>query len=168
MITVGPPDVTALRAGLEQRILVAKRDALELARVLGPQYIRGNFRRQEGPRGPWKKTIRGGRIFFDRQGRMEKGVTAETRGDTVWIGAGEATSAYNAIHNFGGYIRPHIIRPKNKQALFWKGAKHPVKLVLWPGATMPQREFMYLRDQDRNFLRRAMQDLFVKRLNGGR
>ena len=28
---------------------------------------------------------------------------------------------------------PHIIRPKNKKALFWKGAEHPMKLVHHPG-----------------------------------
>jgi len=29
---------------------------------------------------------------------------------------------------------PHIIRPKNKKALYWRGAKHPVKLVHHPGS----------------------------------
>ena len=28
---------------------------------------------------------------------------------------------------------PHIIRPKNKKALFWSGANHPVKEVNHPG-----------------------------------
>lgn len=32
---------------------------------------------------------------------------------------------------------PHIIRPKNKKALYWKGAKHPVKAAHHPG-TRPQ------------------------------
>ena len=30
--------------------------------------------------------------------------------------------------------RPHVIRPKNKKALYWKGAKIPVKLVNHPGS----------------------------------
>ena len=30
--------------------------------------------------------------------------------------------------------RSHIIRPKNKKALYWKGAKHPVKQVNHPGS----------------------------------
>ena len=30
--------------------------------------------------------------------------------------------------------KPHIIRPKNKKALYWKGAKRPVKLVNHPGS----------------------------------
>ena len=28
---------------------------------------------------------------------------------------------------------PHIIRPRNKKALYWPGAEHPVKLVHHPG-----------------------------------
>lgn len=30
--------------------------------------------------------------------------------------------------------RPHIIRAKNKKALYWKGASHPVKQVNHPGS----------------------------------
>lgn len=29
--------------------------------------------------------------------------------------------------------KPHVIRPKNKKALFWKGAAHPVRIVHHPG-----------------------------------
>ena len=29
---------------------------------------------------------------------------------------------------------PHVIRPRNKKALFWKGAAHPVKSVQHPGS----------------------------------
>ena len=30
--------------------------------------------------------------------------------------------------------KAHVIRPKNKKALYWKGAKRPVKLVNHPGS----------------------------------
>ena len=30
--------------------------------------------------------------------------------------------------------RPHTIKAKNKKALYWKGAKHPVKSVRHPGS----------------------------------
>lgn len=30
--------------------------------------------------------------------------------------------------------RPHVIRPKRKKALYWKGARHPVGSVRHPGA----------------------------------
>lgn len=29
--------------------------------------------------------------------------------------------------------KPHLIRPKRAKALFWKGAKHPVRVVRHPG-----------------------------------
>ncbi|BFH63909.1 MULTISPECIES: hypothetical protein [Paenibacillus] len=38
---------------------------------------------------------------------------------------------------YGGILeegsKPHIIRAKNKKALYWKGASHPVKAVRHPG-----------------------------------
>lgn len=38
---------------------------------------------------------------------------------------------------YGGILEegqpPHEIRPKNKKALFWPGADHPVKRVMHPG-----------------------------------
>lgn len=38
---------------------------------------------------------------------------------------------------YGGYLEegtpPHIIRPQNKKALYWRGAAHPVKQVNHPG-----------------------------------
>lgn len=30
-------------------------------------------------------------------------------------------------------FKPHLIKAKNKKALYWKGAKHPVKVVRHPG-----------------------------------
>ena len=38
--------------------------------------------------------------------------------------------------------RPHEIRPKNKKALAWPGAAHPVKKVMHPGTT---GKFIFLR-----------------------
>ena len=39
---------------------------------------------------------------------------------------------YAPMVEFG--TRPHMIRAKNKKALYWKGAKHPVKQVNHPGS----------------------------------
>ena len=39
---------------------------------------------------------------------------------------------YAPMVEFG--TRPHIIRAKNKKALYWKGATHPVKKVNHPGS----------------------------------
>jgi hypothetical protein len=41
------------------------------------------------------------------------------------------TSAHAAIVEHGS--RPHVIEPKNAQALFWPGARHPVARVNHPG-----------------------------------
>ena len=38
---------------------------------------------------------------------------------------------YAPMVEFG--TKPHIIRAKNKKALYWKGAKYPVKSVRHPG-----------------------------------
>jgi hypothetical protein len=40
-------------------------------------------------------------------------------------------TAYAANVSFG--TGPRIIRPKNKKALYWKGARHPVRKVNHPG-----------------------------------
>ena len=39
---------------------------------------------------------------------------------------------YAPMVEFG--TRPHIIRAKNKKALYWKGVSHPVKQVNHPGS----------------------------------
>ena len=39
---------------------------------------------------------------------------------------------YAPMVEFG--TKPHIIRAKNKKALYWKGASHPVKQVSHPGS----------------------------------
>ena len=43
---------------------------------------------------------------------------------------------YATIQHEGGTIKPHVILPKHKKALFWKGAAHPVKKVNHPGGTI--------------------------------
>lgn len=42
------------------------------------------------------------------------------------------TVNYAAAVEFG--TGPHVILPKNKKALFWQGAKHPVRKVNHPGS----------------------------------
>jgi phage gpG-like protein len=56
-------------------------------------------------------------------------------------GAGKAEAVtdrpYAAAHQFG--TPPKVIRPKNKKALFWPGAAHPVREVHHPG--VPARPY---------------------------
>jgi hypothetical protein len=41
------------------------------------------------------------------------------------------TATYADVIEFGS--RPHVIEPRNAQALFWPGARHPVAKVNHPG-----------------------------------
>ena len=59
------------------------------------------------------------------------------RGITTNIGNMEVTVHTSNIKYARGVeegTRPHTIRAKNKKALYWKGAKHPVKSVRHPGS----------------------------------
>ena len=59
------------------------------------------------------------------------------RGITTDVGNMEVTIHTSNVKYARGVeegTRPHIIRAKNKKALYWKGAKHPVKSVRHPGS----------------------------------
>jgi HK97 gp10 family phage protein len=59
------------------------------------------------------------------------------RGTTTDVGNMEVTVHTSNIKYARGVeegTRPHIIKAKNKKALYWKGAKHPVKSVRHPGS----------------------------------
>jgi len=64
-----------------------------------------------------------------RGGTLKRGIRAEFGDLTATISPHNAPYAI-FVHEG---TSPHIIRPKNKKALFWKGAKHPVRLVRHPG-----------------------------------
>ncbi len=57
---------------------------------------------------------------------------------TIHVGRITARSAETiASANYAAHVefgtRPHEIRPRTKKALFWKGARHPVRRVQHPG-----------------------------------
>lgn len=56
-------------------------------------------------------------------------VSINARGNKVW--AGGDIAPYVMHVEFG--TKPHVITPRNKKALYWTGAAHPVKLVRHPG-----------------------------------
>jgi len=70
---------------------------------------------------------------------------------------------YAAIHQFGGKTGPVTIKPKNKKALFWPGAEHPVKSVKHPGVAIPARPFLNIPESGMERIRMAM----VKYITGG-
>lgn len=75
--------------------------ALEFIGILGERACRRNIDAQQSPEGePYKPTRRGGTILRDK-GTLYGGITHAVEGRTVLIGAGAASSAYNAYQHFG-------------------------------------------------------------------
>ena len=108
------------------------------------------FERERGPGGaPWKTSARagreGGRTLSD-SGRLRASITHRAGRDSVEVGT---NVAYAAIHQFGGKTAPRTIRPRNKKALYWPGARHPVAQVNHPGSTIPARPFLGIDEDDR-------------------
>ena len=58
-------------------------------------------------------------------GHLRRGITTDIKGLEAIIHT--SNIKYAPMVEFG--TKPHIIRAKNKKALYWKGAKHPVKSV---------------------------------------
>jgi hypothetical protein len=73
-----------------------------------------------------KHTVKG--VVPWRTGFLTQSFRAEvTSGMLRWF----PTASYAPYVEFG--TKPHTIVPKDKQALYWPGAKHPVKSVNHPG-----------------------------------
>lgn len=58
---------------------------------------------------------------------------------------------YAAIHNFGGFVKPKIVRPKKSSVLAFlvDGQKAFSQGHKIPGFKMPKREFMVIQDEDK-------------------
>lgn len=65
-------------------------------------------------------------------GRLRSSIVhrVETHGRAVGVVVGTNVS-YGSDVEYG--TKPHVILPKNKKALYWKGARHPVGKVNHPG-----------------------------------
>ena len=65
-----------------------------------------------------------------KTGHLRRGITADVGNMEVTV----HTSNIKYARGVEEGTRPHTIRAKNKKALYWKGAKHPVKSVRHPGS----------------------------------
>ena len=65
-----------------------------------------------------------------KTGHLRRGITTDVGNMEVTV----HTSNIKYARGVEEGTRSHIIRPKNKKALYWKGAKHPVKSVRHPGS----------------------------------
>ena len=63
-------------------------------------------------------------------GHLRRGISTDIKG----LGATIHTSNIKYARGVEYGTKAHIIRAKNKKALYWKGAKHPVKQVNHPGS----------------------------------
>ena len=63
-------------------------------------------------------------------GHLRRGIATDIKGLEATIHT--SNIKYAPMVEYG--TRSHIIKPKNKKALYWKGASHPVKSVRHPGS----------------------------------
>ncbi|MGL5714184.1 MAG: hypothetical protein ACRCX2_14285 [Paraclostridium sp.] len=70
--------------------------------------------------------------WTDRTGHARQALNGEAsnKGNDYVISLSHGVE-YGEILEEGS--KPHVIRPKNKKALYWRGANHPVKVVNHPG-----------------------------------
>lgn len=77
-----------------------------------------------------------------RTGRAASSVRSVSSGNTIFIKGGGARVPYFGWLEFGGNLPPR--RPRNKKALAWAGAAHPVASA--KGPSLPKvREGRYIR-----------------------
>ena len=65
-----------------------------------------------------------------KTGHLRRGITTDVGNMEVIV----HTSNIKYARGVEEGTRPHTIKAKNKKALYWKGAKHPVKSVRHPGS----------------------------------
>ena len=63
-------------------------------------------------------------------GHLRRGISTDIKGLEAIIHTSNIKYAPGVEYG----TKAHIIRPKNKKFLYWKGAKHPVKSVRHPGS----------------------------------
>ena len=66
-----------------------------------------------------------------KTGRLKASIKKQNTGNGGFVFVSKNIAPYADFVLDG--TRPHDIRPRNKKALFWKGAKHPTKRVHHPG-----------------------------------
>jgi phage gpG-like protein len=161
--------------------IVIKLDAAEVQRRLGDmvrhlqdiapalaeagETVRTSVERNfiaEGRPQKWKPSRRaaktGGQTLSDT-GRLRNSFSVEADSRKVSIGT---SVSYAAAHQLGAKIGARVILPVKGKALFWPGARHPVKKVNWPGATIPARPFLVIQDEDWVEIRAAMAEHIMR------
>lgn len=109
--------------------------------------VADNFEAQGRPRWTDLKSVsisRGaGYRILQASGRLAASITASSDDTTARVGT---NLVYGRIHQFGGRTRAHVIRAKNKKALYTPFG--PRKQVNHPGSVIPARPFLALTERD--------------------
>ncbi len=90
-----------------------------------------------GGRPKWAGLASGQPSRLYQSGTLRSRITTSFTQTEAMIGT---NVEYAAIHQFGGHTRPHVIRPKTKQALAFGGKVF--KQVNHPGSNIPARPFL--------------------------
>lgn len=76
-----------------------------------------------------------------KTGTLRRSITHQMNGPASgWVGSRNVP--YARIQDLGGKTSPHIIVPRFRQALYWPGAAHPVKVVHHPGSVIPGNRYL--------------------------
>ena len=110
---------------------------------------------------PFKFEAEAKRSFTDVlnviSGQLRGAITAISRrlDENSWEIGLRDDKIYARIQHEGGRIPAHVIVPRIKKALFWPGARHPVRRVNHPGSFIPATKFL------ENPIRRVMKNAKV-------
>ncbi len=131
---------------------------------IGEYMIRGTddrFRDQRSPDGAAWAPLAASTLarkknskILTETGRLRGSVTYQATATSVVVGTNVQYARY---HQFG--TAPYIIRPRQKKALYWPGAAHPVKQANHPG--LRSRPFLGVSPQDSQEILGIIQDFLT-------
>lgn len=108
-----------------------------------------NFEQEGRPK--WLPVQRAGKILQNTR-RLMSSIDSDADNNMAVVGT---NVVYARIHNEGGKTRPHVIRPRYKQALAFNG--RVVKKVNHPGSVIPERRFLSLTESDHDTINHTIQ-----------
>lgn len=140
---------------------------LALMEVVGDTLLSGTHERldaEEDPEGrKWKPSARAreedGKTLDDSSA-LRDSLDYLALPDRVMVGS---NLPYARIHQKGGKTSPHVIRPKRKKALAFKGMVR--KKVNHPGSDIPARPYLGVSEKDMDEIRAVMADFMKNAFN---
>lgn len=158
-----------LRERLNQ-VLTRTRNLSPILKVIGERILRQTeerFKKEQSPDGsswPAAKYPEGKthpKLLSSKRMRLRGGINYHVSGNRLEVRT--TNVPYAAIHQLGGKTSAHIITARIKQALFWKGAGHPVKSVRHPGSVIPARPFLGLSRDNETEICEIIDDYLVRK-----